>query len=181
MQEKMPDHAGSKKWDSLLHYLGPDTTVTNPNTGSPWTSTNSRNKICGSGTTLFVPHPADASVGTTDCDEYAMASTHESGGFPGGVNQVSDGSKCAQLFTDKMGTSATTYGILADTRTSANGPTGAERCGHAGINSAQKQGAFKDLNPATWRLLDGDGFFVSNPGFEHCANADTTCNWRSRF
>lgn len=26
------------------------------------------------------------------------------------------------------------------------------------------------LNPAVWRLLDNDGFFVSNPGFEHCAN-----------
>lgn len=181
MQEKMPDHAGSKKWDSLLHYLGPDTTVTNPTTGSPWTSTNSRNKICGSGTTKFIPHPADASVGSTDCDEYAMASTHESGGFPGSVNQVSDGSKCAQLFTDKMAAPAATFGILADTRTAANGPAGTERCGRAGINSGQNQGAFSDLNPATWRLLDGDGFFVSNPGFEHCANANTTCSWRSRF
>jgi hypothetical protein len=34
MQEHMPDHAGSKKWDSLLHYLGPDTTVKNPTTGA---------------------------------------------------------------------------------------------------------------------------------------------------
>ncbi|NUR00826.1 MAG: hypothetical protein HOY79_31155 [Streptomyces sp.] len=61
MQPVMPDHAGSKRWDSLMHYLGPDTTEKN-STGP--------------------------SVGSVDCDEFAMASTLESGGFPKSVNLV---------------------------------------------------------------------------------------------
>ncbi|MDQ0945598.1 hypothetical protein [Streptomyces sp. V1I1] len=174
MQEKMPDHAGSVKWDSLLHYLGPDTTVTRPD-GKPWTSDDSRGKVCPSSWTT---HLADTSVGTMDCDEYAMASTHESGGFPGGVNQVSSGDQCAQLFTDKLGDGSANFGLLADTRAATNGPTWKERCGRAGIESTQNRKAFSKLNPTLWRLLDNDGFFVSNPGFEHCANADTTCAWR---
>ncbi|WP_406301129.1 hypothetical protein OHA61_00430 [Streptomyces sp. NBC_00885] len=174
MQEKMPDHAGSVKWDSLLHYLGPDTTATRPD-GKPWTSDDSRDKVCPSS---WAAHRADASVGTMDCDEYAMASTHESGGFPGGVNQVSSGDQCAQLFTDKLGDGSANFGLLADTRTATNGPAWKERCGRAGIESTQNRKAFNKLNPAIWRLLDNDGFFVSNPGFEHCANADTTCAWR---
>ncbi|HET6356502.1 hypothetical protein [Streptomyces sp.] len=174
MQEKMPDHAGSVKWDSLLHYLGPDTTATRPD-GKPWTSDDSRDKVCPSS---WAAHRADASVGTMDCDEYAMASTHESGGFPGGVNQVSSGDQCAQLFTDKLGDGSANFGLLADTRTATNGPAWKERCGRAGIESTQNRKAFNKLNPAVWRLLDNDGFFVSNPGFEHCANADTTCAWR---
>ncbi|WP_049714186.1 hypothetical protein [Streptomyces caatingaensis] len=174
MQEKMPDHAGSKKWDSLLHYLGPDTTVTNPNTGKPWTSDDSRGKVCGN----WTAHQSDASVGTMDCDEYAMASTHESGGFPGGLNQVSNGDQCTQLFTDKMGDGSANFGLLADTRKATTGPTWKEKCGRAGIESTQNRQAFRKLNPTIWRLLDNDGFIVSNPGFEHCANADTTCAWR---
>ncbi|MFF4229725.1 hypothetical protein [Streptomyces sp. NPDC001820] len=133
MQEKMPDDAGSVKWDSLLHYLGLDTTATRPD-GKPWTSDDSRGKVCPSNWTA---HRADASVGTMDCDEYAMASTHESGGFPGGVNQVSSGDQCAQLFTDKLGDGSANFGLLADTRTATNGPTWKERCGRAGIESTQ--------------------------------------------
>ncbi|MFF4506905.1 hypothetical protein [Streptomyces sp. NPDC001401] len=172
MQEKMPDHAGSVKWDSLLHYLGPDTTVKNSR-GEPWSSEDSRGKVCPSSWTA---HSADAAVGTTSCDEYAMASTHERGGFPG-LNQVGDGKECAQLFTDKMGT-GTGFGLLADTRAAKNGPTWKEKCGRAAIPNTQNETAFKKLQPTVWRLLDDDGFFVSNPGFEHCANANTTCAWR---
>lgn len=43
----------------------------------------------------WAKHPADASLGTLSCDEYAMATTHESGGFPGGLNQVTSGDECA--------------------------------------------------------------------------------------
>ncbi|MEU9330793.1 hypothetical protein AB0D91_44865 [Streptomyces canus] len=41
MQQVLPDHAGSKRWDSLMHYLGPDTTVKN-SAGNPWNTDNSR-------------------------------------------------------------------------------------------------------------------------------------------
>jgi hypothetical protein len=173
MQEKMTSHPGSKKWDSLLHRLGPDTTVKRPSDGQPWTTKDSRDKICPSS---WSPHLADASLGALSCDEYAMASTHESGGFPGGPNQVGSGNDCAQLTADKMGT-GTSFGLLADTRVATAGPSW-EKCGRASIPTAQNTEAFKNLNPALWRLLDDDGFFVRTPGFEHCANANTTCAWK---
>ncbi|MFE1907995.1 hypothetical protein ACFW96_30670 [Streptomyces gardneri] len=128
MQQVMPDHAGSKRWDSLMHYLGPDTAVRN-STGGTWTSDNSRTRVCDN---TWSVHPSDASVGSVDCDEFAMASTHESGGYPKSVNLVTSGSKCAQLFTDKMGDGSANFAILADTRTATNGPSGTERCGRAG-------------------------------------------------
>ncbi|PKT71243.1 hypothetical protein CW362_20200 [Streptomyces populi] len=175
MQQVMPDHAGSKRWDSLMHYLGPDTPV-KTSTGSTWTSDNSRNVICGSGSAWSV-HPSDTSVGSVDCDEYAMASTHESGGYPKSVNLVASGTKCAQLFTDKLGDGSSNFGLLADTRTATNGPSGTERCGRAAVSSAQNQRAFSGFPAPAWRMLDGDGFFLTLPGFEHCTSTATTCAW----
>lgn len=174
MQQVMPDHAGSKRWDSLLHYLGPDTQLTN-SSGNPWTPDNSRARVCDGSWSV---HPSDASVGSADCDEYAMASTHESGGYPNGVNLVTSGSQCAQLFTDKMGDGSANFGILADTRTATNGPSGTERCARAAIPSTQNRRAFNSFPAPSWRLLDGDGFFVTLPGFEHCTSTATTCTWR---
>ncbi|MER7050125.1 hypothetical protein [Streptomyces jumonjinensis] len=175
MQEKMPGHPGSLKWDSFLRYLGPDTTVKHPVTGAPWTSNDSRGKVCPSSWTA---HPSDADLGALSCDEYAMASTHESGGFPGGPNQVASGNECAQLYADRLGDGSSNFGLLADVRAAKGGPSWKEKCGRAAVPAKQNSEAFKNLNPATLRLLDSDGFFVSNPGFEHCANANTTCAWR---
>jgi hypothetical protein len=174
MQQVMPEHAGSKRWDSLMHYLGPDTQLQN-STGGPWTSENSRTRVCDS---TWSVHPPDPAVGSVDCDEFAMASTHEPGGYPNGVNLVTSGSKCAQLYTDKMGDGSANFGILADTRTATNGPSGTERCGRAAIPSVQNQQAFSGFPAPSWRMLDGDGFFVTLPGFEHCASIATTCTWR---
>lgn len=174
MQQVMPDHAGSKRWDSLMHYLGPDTPVKN-SAGGTWTSDNSRTRVRDN---TWSVHPSDASVGTVDCDEFAMASTHESGGYPKSVNLVTSGSKCAQLFTDKMGDGSANYGLLADTRTATKGPSGSERCGRAAIPSLQNQRAFSGFPAPSWRMLDGDGFFVTLPGFEHCTSTAATCTWR---
>ncbi|MCF3132410.1 hypothetical protein [Streptomyces olivochromogenes] len=174
MQERLPDHAGARRWDSLLHYLGPDTTVKNSN-GDPWTTDDSRKVVCP---TSWKKHTADSSVGATDCDEYAMASTHESGGFPDGVNQVSRGDQCAQYFTDRMTNGNTEFGLFADTRTATRGPSGKERCGRAAINSTQNEKAFSKLPVAKWRLLDNDGYFVNLPGYAHCQGADKTCTWK---
>ncbi|MFD4595670.1 hypothetical protein [Streptomyces rubiginosohelvolus] len=176
MQQVMPDHAGSRRWDSLMHYLGPDTPVKN-SAGTTWTSSNSRNVICGPSSAWSL-HPTDAAVGSVDCDEYAMASTHESGGYPKSVNLVTSGTKCAQFYTDKMGDGTANFGILADTRAATNGPAGTERCGRAAISSEQNQKAFSGFPAPTWRMLDGDGFFVTLPGFEHCKDTTTTCTWR---
>ncbi|MFJ8469867.1 hypothetical protein [Streptomyces swartbergensis] len=174
MQQVMPDHAGSRRWDSLMHYLGPDTTEKN-SSGGPWNSDNSRARVCDS---TWSVHQSDASVGSVDCDEFAMASTHESGGYPKSVNKVASGKECAQLFTDKMGDGSSNFGILADTRTAKDGPKGTERCGRAAIPSVQNQRAFTGFPAPSWRMLDGDGFFVTMPGFEHCTNVATTCTWR---
>ncbi|WP_330358391.1 hypothetical protein [Streptomyces chartreusis] len=174
MQQVMPDHAGSKRWDSLMHYLGPDTTVKN-SSGGPWTSDDSRDTVCDS---TWSVHKTDASVGAVDCDEYAIASTHESGGYPQSVNKVTSGSKCAQFLTDKMGDGSANFGLLADTRTVTNGPSGTERCGRAGIPFEQNRKAFSGFPAPAWRMLDGDGFFVTMPGFEHCTSTASTCTWR---
>jgi hypothetical protein len=174
MQERLPDHAGARRWDFLLHYLGPDTTVKN-SAGDPWTTDDSRKVVCP---TSWKKHTADSSVGATDCDEYAMASTHESGGFPGGVNQVSGGDQCAQYFTDRMTNGNTEFGLFADTRTATRGPSGNERCGRAAINATQNEKAFSKLPVARWRLLDNDGYFVNLPGYAHCQGADKTCTWK---
>ncbi|MEW2574402.1 hypothetical protein [Streptomyces sp. NPDC047070] len=76
----------SKPWDSLMHYLGPDTLV-KTSTGGTWTSDNSRSIVCGTNSSWSV-HPSDTSVGSVDCNEYAMASTHESGGYPPGLHHA---------------------------------------------------------------------------------------------
>ncbi|MET7860611.1 hypothetical protein ABZS81_26035 [Streptomyces sp. NPDC005318] len=41
MQQAMPHHAGSMRWDSLMHCSGPDTPVKS-SAGGTWTSANSR-------------------------------------------------------------------------------------------------------------------------------------------
>lgn len=180
MQEMMPDHAGSVKWDSLVHYLGTDTKVKN-GSGQPWSTTDSRKVVCP---TTWTKHPADPVIPATDCDEYAPASTHESGGFPGGVNQVTNGDQCAQLYTDwsfnGVGDGSTSFGLFADIRKATKGPQGTERCGRAAINASENQGAFHKLQPQLWRLTDGDGFFIDTPGFNHCTGVAATCQWKKK-
>ncbi|WP_369206476.1 hypothetical protein [Streptomyces sp. PU-14G] len=167
MQQNMPGRPGSG--DEPMHYLGKDTPVRNSQ-GEPWSRDDSRQKVCG---TYIKP---TTGIGEVDCDEFAMASTHESGGFPGSPNQVSNGDECAQLFADKMGT-GDDFGLLADTRKAKNGPSWKESCGRAAIPSAENQAAFKKFPAPRWRMLDNDTFFLSMPGFEHC-DAGKPCSWR---
>ncbi|MER6161467.1 hypothetical protein ABT147_39080 [Streptomyces sp. NPDC001868] len=68
--------------------------------------------------------------------------------------------------------------LLADTRTGTNGPSGTERCGRAAMSSTQNEKAFSSYPAPEWRLLDGDGFFVTLPGYEHCPSTATTCTWK---
>ncbi|WP_431983102.1 hypothetical protein [Streptomyces qinglanensis] len=167
MQQNMPGRPGSG--DEPMHYLGKDTKVRDSN-GDPWDNNDSRQKVCGS----FKKYPTD--IGDVDCDEFAMASTHESGGFPGGPNQVSSGDECAQLFAGKMGTGSN-FGLLAETRKATDGPSWQEPCGRAAIPSEQNRRAFNKLPAPRWRMLDNDAFFLTMPGYEHC-EAGTPCSWR---
>ncbi|MET8014281.1 hypothetical protein ABZU86_22445 [Streptomyces sp. NPDC005271] len=107
-----------------------------------------------------------------------MASTHESGGFPGSVNQVASGDECAQLLTDKVNSGNSAFGLLADTRVDVDGPAAQPKCDRAAVPSTQNQQAFKRFPAPAWRLLDGDGFFLSNPGFDHCPGTEATCAWK---
>jgi hypothetical protein len=105
-------------------------------------------------------------VGPTGCDEYVPASTHESGGFPGGVNQVSD-NQCAQRYThwsfNGVGDGSTLFGLFADARTAANGPTGPGAAAGRRPTRRRTRGPFHKLQPSVWRLLDGNGFFADTP------------------
>jgi hypothetical protein len=42
----------------------------------------------------------------------------------------------------------------------------------------QNQQAFSGFPVPAWWMLDGDGFFVTLPGYEHCASTAATCTWR---
>lgn len=47
--------------------------------------------------------------------------------------------------------------------------------GRASVPQDQNEGAFRDLGiqfVPQMRLLDKDGSFISDPGFEHCKNAN---------
>ncbi|MFF8643961.1 hypothetical protein [Streptomyces sp. NPDC015345] len=120
----------------------------------------------------------DASMGSPACDEFAMASTHESGGYPdtGNKYQVDSGDKCAQLYANSSGSSC---GLFADTRKDKNGPGNAEKCGRATVPEVQNSGAFHKFPAPAWRMLDKDTFYLSNPGFEHCTTtSSSTCAWK---
>jgi hypothetical protein len=53
-----------------------------------------------------------------------MASTHESGRYPQSVNLVTSGTKWPPLFIGKVGDDSTDFGLLTNTRTATNGPSG---------------------------------------------------------
>ncbi|MFF3264325.1 hypothetical protein ACFYWO_34800 [Streptomyces sp. NPDC002932] len=103
-----------------------------------------------------------------------MASTHESGGFPGGANEVTSGDQCAQLYAAPSGS---TFGIFADTREDKNGLSGQEKCGRVTIPGDQNSGVFRKFPAPSWWMLDNDAFYLSNPGFEHCTST-TACAWK---
>lgn len=171
MQNRMTGRPGTG--DAPMHYLGPDTTKTNAD-GNKWTSDDSRNVVCPD---AWKKHSMDASMGSPTCDEFAMASTHESGGYPdtGNKYQVDSGDKCAQLYADPSGSS---FGLFADTRKDKTGPSNAEKCGRATIPGDQNSGAFHKFPAPAWRMLDKDAFYLSNPGFEHCTTTSSTCAWK---
>jgi hypothetical protein len=71
--------------------------------------------------------------------------------------------------------------LVAENRDGYTGPKWNEKCGRASISTDQNTGAFRDLGIQfvfQMRLLDRDGFFISNPGCEHCKNADMVCPWK---
>ncbi|WP_406424150.1 hypothetical protein OH809_03390 [Streptomyces sp. NBC_00873] len=45
--------------------------------------------------------------------------------------------------------------------------------GRAALPTARNTEAFRKLQPTMCHLFDDDGFFVSSPCFEHCANTNS--------
>ncbi|MFJ6757509.1 hypothetical protein ACIQNK_21085 [Streptomyces sp. NPDC091273] len=176
-QEKLPNHPGSKKHNSPLRYLGPGNMKGTSATGQKIDQTNqlNRNVICpSSGPYKWV------GINNWSCDEYAFAITHESGGMPGGPNQVSDPTKCVTLFAEKSGGVNPTWTIKDDLRFAP--PTWTERCGRGSILVKENTGAASRIGTIfvpTKRMLDEDPFFVSTPGFEDCS-ISTVCVMQPR-
>ena len=158
MKEKNSNHFGSRPHNTPLHYLT-DGQVDN------------RNVVC--------PDSWEGRTETPDasCDEYAFATTNESGGVP--TNGVTSGDQCAQYYATPL--NDTTWTLRYDDNYPL--PTWSERCGRASIPLAQNTGAlapFGRTGGFVWynRMLGNDPFWLATPGFDHCTSTDTTCTFQ---
>ncbi|MFB7256110.1 golvesin C-terminal-like domain-containing protein [Streptomyces nojiriensis] len=170
LQEKLPNHVGSKAHNSPVRYLGPGNMKGKDKNGNPKDRLNTENRsvICPTGWALH---------GYT-CDEYSFAVTHESGGMPGGPNEVGSGDSCANLDAEKLSTGE--WKLVDDTRYPI--PTWTEKCGRASIPGPDNSGAANLIGRQfvpDKRMLDEDAFFVGIPGFEGC-DPNTICTLRPR-
>ncbi|MFJ8728652.1 Tat pathway signal protein [Streptomyces bauhiniae] len=157
MKEKNANRFGSKAHNSPLHYMA------NGQSGN-------RAVICPSSWTGRGETP-DAS-----CDEYAFATTYESGGLIGGDFT---GDQCAQFYMTAV--NSTTWTIRDDDNYPLS--TWDEKCGRASIPTSQNTGALAPFGRTGGfvpynRMLDRDAFYVGTPGFDHCTSASTTCAFR---
>ncbi|MFE0774518.1 hypothetical protein [Streptomyces sp. NPDC058861] len=146
LMEKLPNAPGSKAKNKPLHREA-DKTVKDAN----------RNRICPSS---YVPHPT---VPNGTCDEYAFASTKESGGG----SSSTTGNDCVQLIGPQKPDG--TWVLEADPRSI---PTWAEKCGRGSITEDHNEGAGSDLGTFynAQRIRDDDPYFVDTPGFGNCSS-----------
>lgn len=89
---------------------------------------------------------------------------------------MSTGDECAQFYSTPI--NSTTWTLRDDDRYGI--PNWSEKCGRASIPLDQNTGAlapFGRTGGFVWynRMLAGDAFWVSTPGFDHCTAAETTC------
>ncbi|MFC7797340.1 hypothetical protein ACFUIZ_35145 [Streptomyces cinereoruber] len=95
------------------------------------------------------------------CDEYAFASTKESGGATG----VSNGGECLQAYARKGGDGK--WRLYDDERPPYGGtPAYSEKCARASMHGGQNETAGRRLNGfySTQRMLDNDPYFIDAPG-----------------
>ncbi|MQY39152.1 hypothetical protein SRB17_71740 [Streptomyces sp. RB17] len=158
MKEKNSHHFGSREHNAPLHYLANG-------------QQNNRSVVC-----------PDSWVGRSEtpdasCDEYAFATTYESGGMPD--SGVTSGDQCAQFYATPL--NDTTWTIHDDDDYDL--PTWSEKCGRASIPLAQNTGALAPFGRTGGfvpynRMLDDDPFWLATPGFDHCTASDVTCTWQ---
>lgn len=172
IQSKLPTHPGSKAANKPLFYL--PAKDKNQHKRDP---DENRKVICPDGWAATYGNP-DATkvteISPTDkasCDEFAYASTYNSGGMPtgmGGMNEVDTGNDCVQTYATRVKQGE--WHLYDDVRTAA--PTWKEKCGRSAmsgwINSTSMGGAFSGGFSGKYRLLDQDPYWVDFPQFAHC-------------
>lgn len=187
IQSKLSNHPGSRSANKPMFFLpsadknapgrdpnkNRDVICPKNSDGTSWASK------YGNPRTTTVPEISASDK--PSCDEFAYASSYNSGGMPGGVvggmNPVASGDACVQTYATRV--TQGEWRLYDDERLA--GPTWNEVCGRSSmsgwINSTSMGGAFSSGFSGKYRLLDKDPYWVSFPEFGHCdaSKATVTC------
>ncbi|MFJ3308954.1 hypothetical protein ACIPSA_39095 [Streptomyces sp. NPDC086549] len=177
VQSKLPNHPGSKAAGTPMKYL-PGKTL-NQHGRDP---NDNRKVICpqvdgkgwavarGNPDTTLLPdqRPND----TRSCDEFAYASTYNSGGMPSnldGLNPVTSGDQCVQTYATRV--KQDEWHLYDEIREAA--PTWKEVCGRSSMSTwinSGSMGGFSGTFAAAgkFHLLDEDEYWVAFPEFANC-------------
>ncbi|MFE6778258.1 hypothetical protein [Streptomyces sp. NPDC057702] len=179
IQSKLSNHPGSKRENKPMFFL--PTAAKNVHGRDP---DDNRKVICPPGWAAKSGHPdatavTDISSGdVASCDEYAYASSYNSGGMPsalGGKNHVASGNECTQTYATRVKKGE--WHLYDDERTAAP-KWGAAVCGRSAmsnwINGTSMGGAFSSGFSTKYRLLDHDPYWVDFPQFSHCDASKNT-------
>ncbi|UQA93743.1 hypothetical protein [Streptomyces halobius] len=178
IQAKLPNHPGSKAAKRPLFYL-PAASKNAPGRDPD----DNRKVICPDGWAATYGNPDATTVpeispgDKASCDEFAYASTYNSGGMPagiGGMNEVDTGNDCVQTYATRVKQGE--WHLYDDVREAA--PTWTEVCGRSAmsgwINSTSMGGAFSSGFANKYRMLDKDPYWVNFPQFAHCDASKAT-------
>ncbi|MFF4509384.1 hypothetical protein [Streptomyces sp. NPDC001401] len=187
VQSKLPNHPGSQAANRPLLFLPAD------GGSSGQKPTKNRDVICpkvkvdgqskgwavakGNPDTTLLPD--FAANDTRSCDEFAYASTYNSGGMPtanGGLNPVTSGDACVQTYATRV--TQGEWHFYDDTREAA--PTWKEVCGRSSMSNwinTQSMQPFPSTFSQPNRLLDKDPYWMAFPEFAGCdaSKATVTC------
>lgn len=172
IQTKVPNHPGSEDYDKPLYYMG-DSAQNNKN----------RRRMCPTG---WAKENGDESAldGASDelnCDEFAFASTYNSGGMKeseGGLNEavppdsttgVPNGKACVQTFAKKHDSAVHLYNIDGTV------PTWHEVCGRSaisGVHNQQSMGARFSAFMQDMRIMDKDPYWLDTRMSGQCKYLD---------
>ncbi|GAA5207667.1 DNRLRE domain-containing protein [Streptomyces thinghirensis] len=156
MRDKLDWHPGSKKHDSPLRREF-DAAKADANRGVVCPKSGAYQLVEHP---LATPDPANKNK-AVQCDEYAFASTKESGGATG----VDNGGECLQAYARKGGDGK--WRLYDDERPPFGGtPTYKEKCARASMHGGQNETAGRRLNGfySAQRMLDNDPYFIDAPG-----------------
>ncbi|MFK4693617.1 DNRLRE domain-containing protein [Streptomyces pristinaespiralis] len=156
MRDKLDWHPGSKKYNSPLRREF-DGAKADANRGVVCPKSGTYQLVAHP---LATPDPANKNA-AVQCDEYAFASTKESGGATG----VANGGECLQAYARKGGDGK--WRVYDDERPPFGGtPTYKEKCARASMHGGQNETAGRRLNGfySKQRMLDEDPYFIDAPG-----------------